>query len=62
MTTEQEGKITWDTRNKLVDSNILDEEEDSDPDVDLVSVLPSLWFYWRGLMASMQEPLNTIFF
>ena len=45
MTTEQEGKITWDTRNKLLDSNILDEEEDSDPDVDMVSVLPSLWFY-----------------
>ena len=41
---------------------ILDEEEDSDPDVDMVSVLPSLWFYWGGLMASMQESINTIFF
>lgn len=47
MTTEQEGKILkiiWETSHTR-QTSIVDDEEDSDPDLDMVSVLPSLWFY-----------------
>ena len=64
MTTEQEGKyytLIQDTHNQRL---ILDEEEDSDPDLDMVSFLPSLWFHRRGWIASMNKGvhLNKYFF
>ena len=43
MTTEQEGKMITNIGHKY--KFVKDEEEDSDPDVDMVSVFPSLWFY-----------------